>query len=125
MAAALYPAYQNGGGGGGEIHYAQENGGGGDNAGETDLDAAYQERQQGRPLERKLSMSKPTNLDELLSEELDGSGGPAVIMNTSVEVPDSPERTTAEPALGSQHFYPEHERTQEIDIDAILFGDYL
>ena len=125
MAAALYPAYQNGGGGGGEIHYAQENGSGGDNAGETDLDAAYQERQQGRPLERKLSMSKPTNLDELLSEELDGSGGPAVIMNTSVEVPDSPERTTAEPALGSQHFYPEHERTQEIDIDAILFGDYL
>ena len=71
--------------------------------GETDLDEVFQERQ-GRNLERKLSMSKPTNLDDIMRED------------------PKPEPESIPPVVFQEHMIPDHEKTQEIDIDALL-GD--
>ena len=85
--------------------------------GETDLDAVFKERQE-RKLDRKLSTSKPTNLDELMDEPLE-----ITRLNESFRSqPDLEPEPAAEPQPEpvTERFYPEHERTQEIDIDAIL-----
>ena len=83
--------------------------------GETDLDAVFKERLE-RKLDRKLSTSKPTNLDELMDEPLESTRHNESFLSE----PDPEPALIPDPEPVSERFYPEHERTQEIDIDAIL-----
>jgi hypothetical protein len=114
LAAALYPDYH---GESGVVHYAQDDHG----IHTTGVNPSYPEQQQARPLERKLSMSKPTNLDELLSEDLDNDS--SKVQSPANTVNENPAEKVNN--VDNEHYIPDHERTQEIDIDAILFGDCL
>ena len=114
--------------------------------GDTDLDQAFELRQ-SRTLERKLSMSKPTNLDDLLSGEEEAkddhnqlsshqkdqnTGNQDFLKllnqpNAWEEIASRPPvviPSTPVPPMPASHDIPESERTQEIDIDALLGGDY-
>eukprot|EP00092_Neocalanus_flemingeri_P012677 GFUD01013661.1.p1 GENE.GFUD01013661.1~~GFUD01013661.1.p1 ORF type:complete len:1234 (+),score=333.98 GFUD01013661.1:335-3703(+) len=71
----------------------------------TDLDAMLSQQQIQPSLERKLSISKPTNLDDLTNHNVEFH---------SVNAQSNIHRQR-DPA-----YIPEHERTQEIDIDALL-----
>jgi len=71
----------------------------------TDLDAMLTQQQVQPSLERKLSISKPTNLDDLTNHTAEFH---------SIIPQGNREREIVSP------FIPEHERTQEIDIDALL-----
>ena len=73
----------------------------------TDLDELMNQQQvETQPsLERKLSITKPTNLDDLANQNHEFQSS---VVQSKVE--EETEST----------FIPEHERTQEIDIDALL-----
>jgi hypothetical protein len=71
----------------------------------TDLDQLITQQQTQPSSERKLSISKPTNLDDLANHNSEFQ--PSFQQSNTEEVKEST-------------FIPEHERTQEIDIDALL-----
>eukprot|EP00090_Calanus_glacialis_P027954 TRINITY_DN4457_c0_g1_i1.p1 TRINITY_DN4457_c0_g1~~TRINITY_DN4457_c0_g1_i1.p1 ORF type:complete len:1674 (-),score=340.16 TRINITY_DN4457_c0_g1_i1:2371-7392(-) len=71
----------------------------------TDLDAMMNQQQMQPSLERKLSISKPTNLDDPTNHKSE-------FHSSFAQSHIAQEREST--------YIPEHERTQEIDIDALL-----